>query len=442
MIFPNAQSKTFLLAAMFVGLATVPSMSGDAKSWQDETVLVGKQGDQTVVKGMNGEQVLFKNKDAQLAIEWAMGNARTTVVLAGKYMVDDSIDAPRDGVTLIIDQGAVIEMNLDADPKTNLGFRSRTGPMSQQLVPMIYIKDRNHVRVYCFGDLVHGQKKKPEGSVPSSVQTFPIVFDGRGDIPMPLPDRNTRMGKVEDRKYGIDGGTLVATGSCVGTFFLCLDAINMQVPLVCPVPAGGDAVFCMEGCDRGVIGMVANLAKEKGGQGGETVDLNAACGNISFETLIGERSIEILDCNASQAVIKEAVSVGRPNVLFTLTPNHGARWTQSPCIPQRLTCERLTILADEDAAKLGIIRQRNRKNKLAESVTLGDPKEAGAMELKDIKIDKLQFFAEPVDVKRTIIVPKLPEALPRFTVKATVEVTLNDGSKKDYTKEVVIDVSQ
>ena len=148
MIFPNAQSKTFLLAAMFVGLATVPSMSGDAKSWQDETVLVGKQGDQTVVKGMNGEQVLFKNKDAQLAIEWAMGNARTTVVLAGKYMVDDSIDAPRDGVTLIIDQGAVIEMNLDAEPKTNLGFRSSQGPMAQQLVPMIYIKGRNHVRVY------------------------------------------------------------------------------------------------------------------------------------------------------------------------------------------------------------------------------------------------------------------------------------------------------
>jgi len=434
--------KSLAFAALILGLVTPWSLQAGEKPWQDETVLVSKQGDQTVVQGVKGDKVLFKNKDAQLAIEWAMGNARVTVVQAGKYMVDDSIDAPRDGVTLIIDQGAVIEMNLDADPKTNLGFRSRTGPMSQQLVPMIYIKNRNHVRVYYFGDLVHGQKQKPEGSVPPFVQTIPIVFDGRGDFPMPLPDRNNRMGKVEDRKYGIDGGTLVATGTCDGNFFLCLDAINMQVPLICPVPAGVDAVFCMEGCDRGVIGMVVNLAKEKGGQVGEVVDLNAACGNISFETLIGERSTEILDCNASQAVIKEAVSIGRPEVLFTLTPNHGARWTQSPCIPARLTCETLTILADEDAAKLGIIRQRNRQNKLAESVTLGDPKEAGAMELKDIKIDKLQFFAEPVDVKRTIIVPKLPEALPRFTVKATVEVTLNDGSKKEYTKEVVIDVSQ
>ena len=37
-------------------------------------------------------------------------------------------------------------------------------------------------------------------------------------------------------------------------------------------------------------------------------------------------------------------------------------------------------------------------------------------------------------------VPKLPDALPRFTVKATVEVTMKDGSKKQYTKEVEIDV--
>jgi len=37
-------------------------------------------------------------------------------------------------------------------------------------------------------------------------------------------------------------------------------------------------------------------------------------------------------------------------------------------------------------------------------------------------------------------VPKLPDALPCFTVKATVEVTMKDGSKKEYTKEVEIDV--
>ena len=187
-----------------------------------------------------------------------------------------------------------------------------------------------------------------------------------------------------------------------------------------------------------------HLAKEKGGKGGETVDLNAACGNISFETLIGERSNEILDCNASQAVIKEAVSIGRPKILFTLTPNHGARWTLSPAIPKRLTCETLTILADDDAAKLVLVRARNRKNKLAEGVTLGDPKRTGAnwLGLRDIKVGKMEFFAEPVDVKRTVTIPRLPESLPKFDVTATVEITLKDGSKKTYSKTVNIDITK
>jgi hypothetical protein len=423
---------------MVVGLLNVSSMHAAEKSWKDDTMLVSKQGGQTVVQGAKGDKVLFKNKDAQLAIEWAMGNARTTVVQAGKYAVNDSIDAPRDGVTLIIDQGAVVEMNLDANPKTNLGFRSRLGPMAQQLVPIIYIKDRNNVRVYYFGDLVHGKKKKPEGSKPPFVQTFPIVFDGRGDFPTPLPPRNPFGGNKPRRTFGIDGGILVATGT-VHNVFLCLDAKNMQVPLVCPVPSGGDAVFGMEGCEDGVIGMVANLAKEKGGKGGETVDLNACCGNITLETLIGERSHEILDCNASQADIKETVSIGRASTVFTLTPNHGARWTLNPLVPKRLTCKTLTILSGDDPAKVNLVRGRNRKNKLASVVDIGDPKTKGKPPA-DVKIGKVAFLGEAVGVKRTVTIPKLPDALPRFTVKATVEVTLKDGGKKVYSKEVEIDV--
>ncbi len=38
--------------------------------------------------------------------------------------------------------------------------------------------------------------------------------------------------------------------------------------------------------------------------------------------------------------------------------------------------------------------------------------------------------------------PKLSNALPLFTVKTIVEVTLKDGSKKEYTKEVKIDVRE
>jgi pectin methylesterase-like acyl-CoA thioesterase len=112
----KVNAKYLLLTAVVLGLVSVPSLGAEKKSWKDDTMLVSKQGDQTVVRKMKGDKVLFKHKDAQLAVEWAMANARTTLVQAGKYVVNDSIDVPRDGVTLIIDQGAVIEMNLDADP--------------------------------------------------------------------------------------------------------------------------------------------------------------------------------------------------------------------------------------------------------------------------------------------------------------------------------------
>ena len=96
------------------------------------------------------------------------------------------------------------------------------------------------------------------------------------------------------------------------------------------------------------------------------------------------------------------------------------------------------------AAKLVLVRARNRKNKLAEGVTLGDPKRTGAnwLGLRDIKVGKMEFFAEPVDVKRTVTIPRLPESLPKFDVTATVEITLKDGSKKTYSKTVNIDITK
>lgn len=119
----NAKSKSFLLAAMVVGLVEVQSLFAEEKSWKDETVLVSPQGDQTVVRPFEGDKVLFQNADPQLAIEWAMANARTTVVLAGKYVISDSIGIPRDDVTLIIDPGAVISLNPDETGHTYIGFR-------------------------------------------------------------------------------------------------------------------------------------------------------------------------------------------------------------------------------------------------------------------------------------------------------------------------------
>ncbi len=124
----TTKTRFLLFAAMAVGLVHVSRAGAEAKSWQDETVLVSPEGKQTVARKPKANKILFRNADPQRVIEWGMANARTTVVLAGKYVAADVIDVPRDGVTLIIDRGAEIQL----DPKTKHtsitpGFRGRDG---------------------------------------------------------------------------------------------------------------------------------------------------------------------------------------------------------------------------------------------------------------------------------------------------------------------------
>ena len=355
----NAKSKSLLLAAMVVGLVSVSSLCAEEKSWKDETVLVSPQGHQTVVRRFEGDKVLFMNADPQLAVEWGLTNARTTVVLAGKYVVSDVIDIPRDGVTLIIDQGAEISPN----PKTEHtsitpGFRGRNGKLYPHPA-LIYVKGRSNVRVMSFGTLV-GQG--------------PIVFDGRND----------------KRTCGVNGGTLMLAGSANNCCWL-IDSRGIHVPLL-TLCSGMDAVLALEGCDGCKLGMIANLASEPGGKTGETVDLNASNRGISIERLVGERSQEIIDMNGSHADVKELVSVGEPRKLLCFCVGAGPRFTSRPACPDRLDVWKAAVLEDATSSAL------------------------------------------------RIEVPKLPDALPRFTVKATVEVSMKDGSKKEYTKQVEIDV--
>ncbi|MHC4175922.1 MAG: hypothetical protein ACYSWU_00340 [Planctomycetota bacterium] len=365
----NVRSKSLLLAAVFVGLVSVPSLSAGAESWKEETVLISPQGDQTTVRSLKGDKVLFQNADPQLAMEWGLANARATLVLAGKYVVSDSVDIPRDDVTLIIDQGAEISLNPRTEHKTDIGFRPAG---SWQLVPLIYNHGRDNVRVIHLGTLVHSvwQDRKP------AKQTFPVVFDGRN----------------EQRTCGVEGGLLLVAGSAAQSFLL-LDARGVHVPLLTPdSDSRMDGVLTLEGCEGCRLGMIVNLAPEPGGKTGETVDLNSSNRSITIERLVGERSQEIIDMNGSHADVKEIVSVGKPQKLLCFCVGSGPRWTSRPRAADRLDVWQAAVL--EDAA----------------------------------------------DVRRRIEVPKLPDALPRFTVKATVEVTLKDGSKKEYTKEVEVDV--
>jgi len=124
----SARPGVLLLAAMLAGMASVPSLGAGEKSWKEDTVLISPQGDQTVVRPVEGNEVLFKNADPQLAIEWGLTRARTAVVLAGKYVVSDSIDVPRDEVTLIVGPGAEISLN----PKTECTASGEVGQLARQ----------------------------------------------------------------------------------------------------------------------------------------------------------------------------------------------------------------------------------------------------------------------------------------------------------------------
>ena len=366
---PNAKARILLLAATFAGIVNVSGLSAVAKSWEEETVLISTQRDQTVVRPVKGDKILFQNADPQLAMEWAMTNARTTLVLAGKYVVSESVDIPRDDVTLIIDRGAEISLNPQTEHKTDIGFRPAG---SHQLVPLIYNHGRDNVRVIHLGTLVHSAWSDTQ----PPKQTFPIVFDGRN----------------EKRTCGVEGGLLLVAGSAAQSFLL-LDARGVHVPLLTPdSDSRMDGVLTLEGCEGCRLGMIVNLAPEPGGKTGETVDLNASNRSITIERLVGERSQEIIDMNGSHADVKEIVSVGKPQKLLCFCVGSGPRWTSRPGVADRLDVWQAAVLEDVS------------------------------------------------DVRRRIEAPKLPDALPRFTVKATVEVTLKDGSKQEYTKEVEVDV--
>ena len=62
----------------------------------------------------------------------------------------------------------------------------------------------------------------------------------------------------------------------------------------------------------------------------------------------------------------------------------------------------------------------------------------GAAERLDIW--KATMYPYVTDVKYTVDVPKLPEALPKFDVTANIEMTLGDGTKKTISHTVTIDI--
>ncbi len=69
MTIASPKERCLLLAAVVVGLVSASSLAVEKTSWQDETVLVSKQGAQAVVRKMNDDKVLFQSKDGEAATQ-------------------------------------------------------------------------------------------------------------------------------------------------------------------------------------------------------------------------------------------------------------------------------------------------------------------------------------------------------------------------------------
>jgi len=365
-----------LLSFRVLLIAIFPVLGGQLYSaeevdadWKRQTLLVSRKGVETEVKFPGNERVLFRNADPQLAIEWAMANARNTVLLGGEYMVSDRIDVPRPGVTLIVDKAAVIKLNPDTK-HTTIGFKARN-PDYWAMVPMIYNRGHDHFRVMMFGTLVKSRwETKTNGK-----QTLPLMFDGRN----------------EKGDCGLKGGMMLVTGHATDSFWL-VDSSKVDVPLLALDTSPG-AALVLEGCEDCHLGMIASVAPKPGGRTAETIDLNSRSIDITIERLVGERSYEIIDCNESHVVVDEAVSVGEAQKLFGRGPISGPRYTDRRSFGSRsLDVRKTTVLGDALSARL--VHE----------------------------------------------VPDLPGALPEFTVKTIVEVTMGDGQKKRYQKSVHIDL--
>jgi hypothetical protein len=198
-------------------------------------------------------------------------------------------------------------------------------------------------------------------------------------------------GRNEKGDCGLSGGMLLVTGKATDSFWL-VDSAKVEVPIVA-LDTNPGASLVLEGCEDCHLGMITSLATEPGGKTAETIDLNSRSIDITIERLIGERSWEIIDCNESHVVVDEVVSVGRAEKMFGRGPVSGPRFTDRRSFGTRsLDVTKTTVLADAVSSRL--IHE----------------------------------------------VPKLPDALPKFTVKTTVEVSLKGGRKKLIEKAVEIDL--
>jgi len=356
-----------LILCVFAFTFSVYADTSEEKK-EPDVLLVSLDNNEAVAQKPSSDEVLFRNADPQLTVEWALANARTTVMLAGNYRIQDRIDIPRDDVTLIIDQKAVLGLATDAKcTSPEPGFRGRDGRRYPIRV-LVYNKLRQGVRVYYFGEVAKDQNP-----------IMPVIYDGRR----------------KEGGIGIHCGEFITTSPYMRHQCFFVD-VRMDIPLFAR-QAGNESPITIEGGVYCRVGFAAALAAEPGGKTGEVVDLNSNNFDTHIDTVVGERSYEIVDSNASSTLVKNMISIGKPQKLLSCTYHSGPRLTTRPLYAQ----DRVAL-----------------------------------------NVESIQVFDKVKDVKLRNEIPKFPEALPEFTIKTTIEMTMEDGSKEEIKRDTKVDVSK
>jgi hypothetical protein len=164
------------------------------------------------VDGKTG-QVLFENEDPRVVIEWALANKPITIVQPGMYTVPGMITVPRDGVSLIVSEGAEIRQDPDIVPDPMPGGRG-------DYRPLIYNSGHDGVNIINLGAL----------RAHAGFRSVGIHYDGRSDRTV---DRKAFIESGREGTINIDGGIILATGPMYADDVVwVVDAKHVQIPVL------------------------------------------------------------------------------------------------------------------------------------------------------------------------------------------------------------------
>lgn len=233
-----------LIAASFP--ATAQSSSEDSGEFMFDVLFVNRGPDKDHISAFTdsnyrNEVKVYEHYQPQKTIQWALDNARTTVITDGNYKVHHPITVKRSNSNLVIGPKATIR----ADTRFPL------------YSPVVEVNHADHVQVFNLGTL---EGKKGVG----------VEFNGQsGD------------------DAGITGGMLFGTGTVqkVRACYWLVDTENVKVPLTLssnPVYA----VAGMEGTRNTKVGTVAQLTNGVHNDG-STLDITMNNTGVNVQRVIG-----------------------------------------------------------------------------------------------------------------------------------------------------------